>query len=193
MPVWTGEIYDDAGGRLTSAAVGFARALFSHLRRHRGEYDLVIVSALPVLNVFGAWAALLGSRTRIVSDWLEVWSWRKWREYSGALVGSVAFLLQFAGLRMADDMTVNSAFTGARVRRYRRRSRPLVLGLLDLAGTPGTAGTVPVDPGLALFAGRHIPDKQLTTLPAALAFVRRSRGDAHLVIAGSGPGDAAAP
>ncbi|WP_426519819.1 glycosyltransferase family 4 protein [Diaminobutyricibacter sp. McL0618] len=187
VPVWTGTIYDDTGGRLTRAAVGFARALFAHLRRHRGEYDLVIVSALPVLNVFGAWAALLGSRTRIVSDWLEVWSWRKWREYSGALVGSVAFLLQFAGLRMADDMTVNSAFTGARVRRYRRRSRPLVLGLLDLAGTPGNAGTVPVDPGLALFAGRHIPDKQLTKLPAALAFVRRSRGDVRLVIAGSGP------
>ena len=187
VPVWTGEIYDDAGGRLPRAAVGFSRAVFSHLRRHRSEYDLVIVSALPVLNVFGAWAALLRSGTHLVSDWLEVWSWRKWREYSGAIVGSVAFMLQYAGLRLAADMTVNSAFTSARVRRYRRRSRPLVLGLLDLAGAPAVVGTVPVDPGLALFAGRHIPDKRLTSLPAALAFARRSRADAHLAVTGSGP------
>ena len=186
VPVWTGEIYDDAGARLPGAAVGFARAVFSHLRRHRGDYDLIIVSALPVLNIFGARAALLGSRTHVVSDWLEVWSWRKWREYSGPLTGTVAFLLQYAGLRMTADLTVNSAFTSARVRRYRRRSSPLVLGLLDLAGTP-VAGTVPVDPGLVLFAGRHIPDKQLTSLPAALVVARRSRGDAHLVVVGSGP------
>ncbi|NEN07022.1 glycosyltransferase family 4 protein [Diaminobutyricibacter tongyongensis] len=187
VPVWSGEIYDDAGGRLTSAAVGFARALSRYLRRHRHDYDLVIVSALPVLNVFGARAALLGSRTHVVTDWLEVWPWRKWREYSGALVGSAAFFLQVTGLRIAGDITVNSSFTRARVRRYRRRSAPVVLGLLDLVGAPGPTPTVPVDGGLALFAGRHIPDKQLASLPAAIAVARRSRDDVHLVVAGAGP------
>jgi glycosyltransferase involved in cell wall biosynthesis len=187
VPVWTGEIYDDTGGRLTGAAVGFARALFGYLRRHRRDYDLVIVSALPVLNVFGVRAGLLGSRVRVVSDWLEVWSWRKWREYSGAVVGSVAFLLQVAGLRMAGGITVNSSFTGARVRRYRRSSEPLVLGLLDLVGSPAAGSTVPVEPGLVLFAGRHIPDKQIAALPAAIAVARRSRDDVHLVVAGTGP------
>ena len=187
VPVWTGEIYDGAGGRLTGAAAGFARALFGYLGRHRREYDLVIVSALPVLNVFGVRAALLGSRARVVSDWLEVWSWRKWREYSGGLVGSAAFLLQFAALRMAGEITVNSSFTRARVQRYRRRSAPLVLGLLDLVGTPGSRGSGPVEPGLALFAGRHIPDKQVSSLPAAIEVARRSRDGVHLVVAGAGP------
>lgn len=187
VPVWAGEIYDDAGGRLTGAAIGFARALFEYLRRHRRDYDLVIVSALPVLNVFGVRAALLGSRVQVVSDWLEVWSWRKWREYSGAAVGSVAFLLQVAGLRIAGGITVNSTFTKARVQRYRRRSAPLVLGLLDLVGGSDVAEAVPVDPGLVVFAGRHIPDKRVPSLPAAIAFARRSRDDVHLVVAGDGP------
>jgi glycosyltransferase involved in cell wall biosynthesis len=187
IPVWTGEISDDGGGRLPGAAVGFARALSGYLRRHRRDYDLVVVSALPVLNVFGVRAALLGTRTRVVSDWLEVWSWRKWREYSGALVGSIAFVLQLAGLRIAGDITVNSSFTSARVRRYRRRSAPLVLGLLDLVDTPRMTGSAPVDRGLVVFAGRHIPDKQVVSLPAAIAAARRSRNDVHLVVAGSGP------
>jgi glycosyltransferase involved in cell wall biosynthesis len=186
VPVWSGEIYDANGGRRTAAAAGFASAVFRELRRRRGEYDLVIVSALPVLNVFAARAATLGTRTRLLSDWLEVWTWRKWREYSGAAVGTVASILQWVALRLTADATVNSSFTRSRLRTYRRRLDPIVLGLLDLAAAPAGTSHV-VEPGLVLFAGRHIPDKQLTALPAAVVVAHRADPTVHAVVVGSGP------
>jgi glycosyltransferase involved in cell wall biosynthesis len=190
VPVWSGEIYDSSGGRRTAAAVGFASAVFRELRRRRGGYDLVIVSALPVLNVFAARAAVIGTRTRLLSDWLEVWTWRKWREYSGAAVGTVASVLQWVALRLTADATVNSSFTRSRLKRYRRKLDPIILGLLDLATPPARSADV-VDPGLVLFAGRHIPDKQLATLPAAIVVAHRADPAVHAVVVGSGPDTAA--
>ncbi|MGH1523632.1 glycosyltransferase family 4 protein [Leifsonia sp. L25] len=192
--IWRGEIADERGDRLPRAAVGFALAVFRSLLTRRRDYDLVVVSALPPLNVIAARLALLGSRAWLVADWLEVWPLRKWREYSGALVGSVAWLVQSAALRMSDEVTVNSSFTlrraqgtrGSRRTRGRRR-RGLVLGLVDLVGAPAVAAGPDPDPGLILFAGRHIPDKRLTALPAALRVVRGAHPEARLVVAGSGP------
>lgn len=196
--IWRGKIADERGDRLPRAAVGFALAVFRSLRRSRGDYDLVVVSALPPLNVIAARLALLFSRTWLVADWLEVWTLRKWREYSGVMVGSIAWLVQSVALRMSDEVTVNSSFTLRRAQGSRparrtgrgtaaRRRRGLVLGLVDLVGSPAIdAGTVS-DPGLILFAGRHIPDKRLTALPAALRVVRRTHAEARLVVAGSGP------
>ena len=83
-----------SGNRTTSSAIGFAAALFSHFVRHRHEHDLVLVGALPVLNVFAVRLALLGTRTVVATDWLEIWPWRTWRRYSGVLVGTIAFVLQ---------------------------------------------------------------------------------------------------
>ncbi|WP_431279766.1 glycosyltransferase family 4 protein [Leifsonia poae] len=192
VPVWTGEIADASGARRMAAAVGFARGVFRELRRRRGDYDLVIVSALPVLNVFAARVATFGRRTRMLSDWLEVWTWRKWREYSGAPVGTVAWVLQWLALRLTSDVTVNSSFTRARVLRHRRGLDPIVLGLLDLAGKPAELDSdrserADVEPGLVLFAGRHIPDKQLTALPAAVAVAHAEDPSVHAVVVGSGP------
>lgn len=185
-PVWHGEIYCADGTRNPVHAVRFALALFHHFRRRRGDYDLVIVSALPVLNVFAVRLALLGTQAFLVTDWLEVWAWRKWRSYSGTPVGTVAFLLQFLALWVGDAQTVNSRFTRERVRRYRAGSDPVVLGLVDLVQIENGEEVRSGAP-LALFVGRHIPDKQLAALPPALAVARRSHPDLRAVIVGSGP------
>ncbi|PRY68910.1 glycosyltransferase involved in cell wall biosynthesis [Glaciihabitans tibetensis] len=215
VPVWNGDIYDESGARTTSSALYFARGVYRHLRAYRGEYDIVVASALPVLTVLAAALALRGSRSFLVVDWLEVWTLRKWRSYSGALTGSLAFLLQVAGARVGDLHTVNSTFTARRLQRHRRGAAPVVLGLVDLvdpapaaAMSPSPSGETPdrvaraaVIPeesdqgdvaagGLApflLFVGRHIADKRIDTLPAALAELHRSRPDVTLVVAGSGP------
>ena len=97
--VWTGEIADEHGARTLSSALGFAAALFRYFVHHRRDHDLVLVAALPVLNVFAVRLALIGTRTVMATDWLEIWDWRKWRSYSGTLVGTVAFVLQSLGLR----------------------------------------------------------------------------------------------
>ena len=185
--VWRGEIADENGTRTASSAVAFAGALFRHFVRHRGDYDLVIVAALPVLNVFAVRLALLGTRTVLATDWLEIWPWRKWRAYSGLAVGTVAYLLQSLGVRVGDIQTVNSAFTRTRLIRYRPSADPIVLGLVDLVGEATDAASPPASPPIALFVGRHIADKRLDALPAGLAAARKTIPDLEAVVAGSGP------
>ena len=184
--VWSGEIADATGTRTLSSAVGFALALFRHFARHRGDHDLVVVAALPVLNVFAVRLALLGTRTVVATDWLEIWTWRKWRRYSGALVGTVAFVLQSLGVHVGRIQTVNSEFTRERLVRSRRRAEPIVLGLVDLVGEATDAPGASATPPFALFVGRHIPDKRLEALPPALAAARAAVPGLEAVVAGSG-------
>ncbi|WP_104171402.1 glycosyltransferase family 4 protein [Cryobacterium sp. M23] len=187
VPVWAGDISDSAGTRTPTAAVAFAFALFRHFHSHRGHYDLVVVSALPVLNIFAVALALVGTKTFVVVDWLEVWPWPKWREYAGSLPGAIAFLLQTVGIRLGDLHTVNSEFTGARLRRYRRRAQPVALGLVDLVGDEPDATTErPADPYL-VFVGRHIADKRVIDLIPALREARSQVPALRAVIVGTGP------
>jgi glycosyltransferase involved in cell wall biosynthesis len=185
--VWRGDIYDAAGTRRQSSAVRFALALFRHFVRHRRDYDLVVVAALPVLNVFAVRLALLGRPTTLVVDWLEVWGRRKWREYAGLAAGSVASLLQWLALRVRAVHTVNSRFTAARVRASRPGADPLVLGLVDLVGEQPSADAEGDRAPLVLFVGRHIPDKRLDVLPAAIAHARSAIPGLRARIVGDGP------
>ena len=185
--VWRGEIHDAAGVRRSGAAVAFAFALFRHFVRRRRSYDLVVVAALPVLNVFAVRMALLGTRTRLVVDWLEVWPARKWRAYAGALTGTVAWALQAVASRVGDILTVNSAFTRDRLRRHRPAADPILLGLVDLVGEEPDASTAVPEPPSALFVGRHIADKRLAALPPAIAAARESLPGLRARVVGSGP------
>ncbi|MFM9481323.1 glycosyltransferase, partial [Streptomyces scabiei] len=59
-------------------------------------------------------------------------------------------------------------------------------GLID--GAVEAAPTVPASlPPYVLYAGRHIPDKRVETLPAAVAEARATIPDLRLVVLGSGP------
>lgn len=207
VPVWDGEIYDSGGNRTTASALRFALGVFRHLRRHRGDYDIVIGSTLPALTILAARVALVGSRTFLVADWLEVWPWRKWRSYAGVVTGTLGFALQVVSARVGDLHTVNSLFTAGRLGRYRRTPAPLVLGLIDLvppapAGDTGARGLTrgevppaeaadPAPPPVVLFVGRHIPDKRATAIPAAMVALRRAHPLASATIVGSGPETAA--
>lgn len=185
--VWRGAIYDDAATRTTSSAVRFAASLWRHFVRHRGSYDAVVVAALPVLNVFAVRLALLGTGTTMVVDWLEVWPWRKWRAYAGAVTGSIAWVLQSIAVHLGEALTVNSAFTRDRLRGYRRRAEPIVLGLVDLVGGDPEASVEPAEPPMALFVGRHIADKHVEALPPAVAHARRRVPGLVAKITGQGP------
>ena len=198
LRVWNGAIYDAGGNRTLRGAISFSKAIHKNLRTSRGRYDFVVVSATPVLNVFAAWAALAGSPTRVVADWLEVWPLRKWREYSGTLIGSIAFALQTLGLGLGHTLTAASSFTATRITSYRRTARPIVLGLIDIvpdflnsnANSNSRAGkNQRSEPGapFALFVGRHIADKQLETLPDAIEFARKTFPELLLKIVGTGP------
>jgi len=183
--VWRGELYDRRGVRTTVGAVAFAFAVWRHFARRRRDYDIVIASALPVLTALAVRVALLGSRTRVVADWLEVWPAAKWRSYSGAVSGTVAFLLQTIAVRTIREHTVDSRFTADRLERYHPKRGPVVLGLMDLVGSgPSTPAAAPP---FIVFVGRLIADKGADAIPAAVAIARREIPELRAVIIGDGP------
>ena len=185
VEVSSGRIYDSAGDRTTLGALHFAWGVFRHLVAHRRNYDLLIVSALPVLTLLAARVAMLGARASLVADWLEVWSWRKWREYSGGAVGTVAAVLQWFGARATRTNTVNSRFTAQRLLAINRHATPIVLGLFDLAADSASVQAA-ASPPVALFVGRWIADKRIPSLPAAIVHARSRVPDLTCSIVGSG-------
>lgn len=183
-------LYDVAGVRRTSAALAFAWGLFRSLLTRRRDYEAVIVSGLPVLNVFAARAALLGSGTRLVIDYLEVWGRRQWLEYAGPVTGTIAWMLQKLAIALTPIATCHSQLTARQLRAEGLRGRLLVSpGLID--GESGhDIAPVAAQPPYVLYAGRHIPDKQVETLPGAVRAARREVPDLRLVVLGSGPSSA---
>ncbi len=180
-------LYSSDGVRRIPAALSYAAGLFGALTRRRRRYAAVIVSGLPIFNVFAARLALLGSGTRLVVDYLEVWHRRQWIEYSGLATGTIAWILQRVAIAVTPLATCHSQLSATRLRREGLRHAPLVSpGLIDGAvevGVPSPAATPP----FVLYAGRHIPDKRVDVLPAAIAAAREHIPDLRLVILGTGP------
>ncbi|MCJ1708956.1 glycosyltransferase family 4 protein [Microbacterium sp. VKM Ac-2923] len=180
-------LYDTRGVRRIPAALRYAASLFGSLLRRRRRYAAAIVSGLPIFNVFAARLALLGSGTKLVVDYLEVWHRRQWVEYSGSITGTIAWILQRAAIAITPLATCHSQLSATRLRREGLRRPPVVSpGLIDGAvqvASPEPAATPPY----VLYAGRHIPDKRVEVLPAAVAAAREHIPDLRLVILGTGP------
>lgn len=178
-------LYDAAGVRRTSAALRYAWGLFRALRRRRGDYDAVVVSGLPLFNVFAARAALVGSGTTVAVDYLEVWGRAQWAEYAGAVTGTIAWILQSLALAVTPLATCHSQLTARQIRRSGFRGTLLVSpGLIEEA--PEQTAAMPAAPPVVLYAGRHIPDKRVEFLPAAVAYAREWVPGLRLVILGEG-------
>ena len=180
-------LYDSGGVRRSAAAVTFAWGLFRELRARRREYRAVVVSGLPVLNVFAARAALLGSGTKLAVDYLEVWGRRQWVEYTGTVTGTAAWLLQRVAVALTPIATCHSQLTARQLRAEGLRGRLLVSpGLIDGAVEVAARGEA-ASPPYVLYAGRHIPDKRVEAIPAAIARARLTVPGLRLIILGSGP------
>ncbi|MBB2976343.1 glycosyltransferase involved in cell wall biosynthesis [Microbacterium endophyticum] len=179
-------LYDQQGVRRPAAALGFAWGLFRELVRRRRQYRAVIVSALPVLNVFAARLALCGSGTTVIVDYLEVWGAQQWRAYSGPVMGTVAWVLQKLAILLSPHATCHSQLSARRLRAEGLRSAPLVSpGLIDNTSV-ATFAEKAADPPFVLYAGRHISDKRVEVLPAAVKLARQTIPDLEMVILGTG-------
>lgn len=180
------ELYDDAGARRLQPAVRFAWGLFRHLARHRSSYDVALVSATPLLNIFAARLALLGSRTRLCSDFLEVWRREQWLEYSGAVVGRVALVLQRLAVRISPHASCHAQLMARRLVAAGLRTPPIVSPGLIHQTAAVEANLETREPPVVVFAGRHIPDKRVETIPAAVAWARRELPGLRATILGDG-------
>jgi glycosyltransferase involved in cell wall biosynthesis len=179
-------LYDARGNRRLGPAIGYAAAVARHLLRHAGRYDAVLVSALPSLDVIAARLALTGRRPVLCADFLELWRPEQWIEYSGPVVGRIARLLQRLAVRASPLASCHSQMHARRLMDEGFHGSPVVSPGLLHEGITADPSEQAGDPPTVVYVGRMIPDKQVETIPAAIAHARSSIPDLRAVLVGGG-------
>jgi glycosyltransferase involved in cell wall biosynthesis len=184
------ELYGPDGARYTGPPIRFGIGVGRHLARHGHEYDVVHTSLSPFFSVLAAGLALRGRRARrrrvpLFVDWFEVWTRAYCREYYGRVTGDIGWFVQHLCALTPQHAFVYSQLHSRRlVAEGLRGDTTLVGGLYTGAVVPH--GTPAQDPPLVLFAGRHIPEKGVLAIPAAIAEARRRVPDLRALIVGDG-------
>jgi glycosyltransferase involved in cell wall biosynthesis len=182
-------LYTAGGRRRISEALLWAAGLFWHLLRHGRGYDVVHTATAPYLSLVAAWLALrLGrSRAKLVVDWFEVWGRDYWKQYLGPVGGRIGHVVEVACMRVGDLNFTFSELHAKRLVEHRGHGPTKRLtGLYEeLRDNPQPGGRH--EAGLVVFAGRHIPDKRVTAIPAAIARARTRVPAVKCVIFGDGP------
>jgi len=163
----------------------FGLGVLTHLLRHRRRYDVVHTASFPYFSLLAAGAVHSRGRFRLLVDWHEVWTREYWREYLGPAGGRIGWRIQRACLRLPQR-----AFCFSRLHERRLREQGLSGELTRLegqyAGPPAPQAPLPARP-VAVFAGRHIPEKRVPALVPALARAREQVPDLCGEIYGDGP------
>src|SRR5262249_50714572 len=121
---------------------------------------------------------------RIVVDWLEVWTREYWDEYLGGL-GWVGYRVQQLCTRVRQEAFCFSELHARRLRAAGINGRLTVLrGQYDGGLRPQEP--LPAEP-VVVFAGRHIPEKQVPAIVPAFARAREQAPELRCVIYGDGP------
>ncbi len=194
-------LYTASGRRRILPPLVFGAGVFVHLLAHGRRYDVVETSAFPYFSLLAAAAVRpLGGFERVV-DWFEVWSRSYWREYLGAAGGRVGELVQRLCALVPQRAFCISELHAARLREEGLKGPVTVLrGLYDgevAAHTDSPAAPAaepsaapPAQP-LVLFAGRLIPEKNVTLAVAAIALAAKRIESLTGEILGEGPERAA--
>jgi glycosyltransferase involved in cell wall biosynthesis len=163
----------------------FGLGVLAHLLRDGRRYDVVHTASFPYFSLLAAAATRSRGRFRFLVDWHEVWTREYWREYLGAFGGLIGWRIQLACLRAPQR-----AFCFSRLHEQRLRELGLSGQLTRLEGQYAGA-TAPTEPlparPVAVFAGRHIPEKRVPTLVPAIARARERVPDLCGEIYGDGP------
>lgn len=179
-------LYGANGRRRIAPTLAYGWGLLEHLVRHRRRYDVVHVASFPYFSVLASRAAHAVGGPPCVVDWLEVWSREGWRAYLGRGRGEVGAAIQGLCVRLSEAPLVHSELHARRLEEAGCGSSPTLLpGLYDgpLASPNATAPRPP----LVVFAGRHIPEKGVAAIPAAVAIARRDVPGLEAIVFGDGP------
>lgn len=182
------ELYGADGSRRLAPALAFTAGVLRHLATHRSAYDVVQVSQTPPMLVPATRLALLGSGVPVGVDWFEVWSAAYWRRYLGPVGGTLGAVLQRLATTLSPRAFAHGRLTAQRLPAAGVRSRRTVLlpGLIRQSDPVEPVLTPPPTPHVT-FVGRHIPEKGVTSVPAAVAEARRTLPDLRATILGDGP------
>ena len=188
------DLYTASGRRRIWPPLRFGLGVFWHLLRHGRRYDAVHTASFPYFHVIGARLALRLSRSPapLIVDWHEVWGRDYWRSYLGRLAGRIGFAVERLCLRLPSRSFTFSRLAEERLREYGHRA-PIVRLTGEYAGDPWAESRsreealAEPEPPLVVSAGRHIPEKRVPSIPAAVAAARQQVPDLRCVILGDGP------
>jgi glycosyltransferase involved in cell wall biosynthesis len=180
------ELYAGPGRRRILPPLVFGIGVLWHLLRHGRRYDVVHTASFPYFSLLAAAVARPLRRFRLVVDWFEVWSRSYWREYLGRWAGDIGWGVQLLCARVPQRAFCFSRLHAARLQAEGRAADDITLlpGIYDGPLEPHE----PRDPDpVVLFAGRHIPEKQVPAIPPAIAVARERLPELRAVILGDGP------
>ena len=178
-------LYAEAGRRRVFPPIVFGAGVLWHLLRRGRRYDVVHTASFPYFSLLAAAAVRRAAGFRLVVDWHEVWTREYWIGYLGGAGGRIGNLVQALCLRVPQRAFCFSRLHARRLVEGGLRSRPTVLEG-EYAGPLEPKAPLPAE-ALVVFAGRHIPEKQVPALVPALAELRRTHPDVRAVIFGDGP------
>ena len=182
-------LYAAPGRRSVLPPLVFGLGVLWHLLRHGRRYDVVHTASFPYFSLLAAGLLRPLGRFRLVVDWHEVWSRTYWREYLGLLGGEVGWLVQRVCARLPQRAFCFSQLHAQRLRQEGLRGELTVLSG-QYEGRLQPSAVRDADP-LVVFAGRHIPEKNVPAIPPAIARARERLPDLEAVILGDGPDRAA--
>jgi glycosyltransferase involved in cell wall biosynthesis len=178
-------LYNADGQRRLGPPIVFGLGVLWHLLRRGRSYDVVHTASFPYFSVLAAGVARAAHRFRLVVDWHELWSRAYWLDYLGPGLGWVGLAVQQLCLRVPQQAVCFARLTAGRLRAAGLRGEITLLEG-EYAGPLEAARPRPAEP-LALFAGRHIPEKRAPAVVDAIALARRSIPDLKGRILGDGP------
>lgn len=180
--------YSARGNRRIWPTVRFGFGVFVHLLRHGRDYDVVQSASFPFFSVIAARLAftLRRRRPKLIVDWLEVWPRDYWISYAGAVFGRVGYAIQQACMRAPDQGVTYSAMHEKRLGAHPAPVLRLT-GLATEMPNPADVSRPSSAAPTVVFAGRLIPEKQASLIPAVIEEARRLDGEIRGTIIGDGP------
>jgi glycosyltransferase involved in cell wall biosynthesis len=178
-------LYTTGGRRRTLPPLVFGAGVLWHLLRHGRRYEVVHTCSFPYFPLLAAGLARPRGRFQLVVDWFEVWSRSYWLDYLGGVGGRVGLFVQRLCARVPQRAICYSRLHAERLRAEGLRGEVLVQRGL-YAGGREPAEAKPTAP-LVMFAGRLIPEKQVTLAVAAVALAAKRIEGLRGEFFGAGP------
>jgi glycosyltransferase involved in cell wall biosynthesis len=180
-----GDVYSE-GRRNLLPPLRFGWAVARFLARHGRSFDVVHLGSFPFFPVLVAGTLRRRGGYRIETEWVEVWTRSYWRRYAGVLVGNAGWLVQRLCIGMQQRAYCFSRLHATRLVAEGYEGTPTLLpGIYAGPVEPSPADAV--DPGLVVYAGRHVREKRLGALVHGFALARERRPDLRLELYGDGP------